>query len=101
MGSTPNTQDRRSSTPNVNTSPVLIWPFSSFAVTIRRWQLHSWLRFPSIRPKRASDPAHCLAGQRIRWVGVDAGRADLRVLEDARDHMQVHVLLAQQGARGV
>ena len=48
-------------------------------------------RVRCIRPKRAADPAHGFAGQQISRIGVDPGRADLGVPEDALDHVQVYV----------
>jgi hypothetical protein len=54
-----------------------------------------------IWPQHGPDPAHGLAGQRVRRVGVDPGHAALRVIQDALDHAHVHVLLAGQRPGGV
>ena len=53
--------------------------FSRLDTVSRRRRMRSWLRLPGIRPKRASDPAHGLAGHRVGRVGVDPGRTDLDV----------------------
>lgn len=54
-----------------------------------------WAR---VGPEHPAHPARGFAGERVGWVGVDAGGCDLGMAKDALDDVHVHVLFPEQGS---